>query len=232
MGWKMILDKEKLRSNLDRVIWDIEETRLKRSEHLIVQLCVVAKYTDIENIKTLYSLGQRNFGENQVQQLEARSKELEELPLAWHMIGTLQKNKINKLIDLNPTLLQSLDSLDLAIELNKRLETKGKNMSALLQINSSGEATKSGVKPEEALDIYKQIQESCPNINLKGVMTIGAHSKDEELIKKSFDTTYKIYENLQDSGATICSMGMSNDFKLAIECGSNMVRIGSALFKD
>ena len=232
MGWKMILDKEKLRSNLDKVIWDIEEARLKRSEHLIVQLCVVGKYTDIENIKTLYSLGQRNFGENQVQQLEARSKELEELPLAWHMIGTLQKNKINKLIDLNPTLLQSLDSLDLAIELNKRLETKGKNMSALLQINSSGEATKSGVKPEEALDIYKQIQESCPNINLKGVMTIGAHSKDEELIKKSFDTTYKIYENLQDSGATICSMGMSNDFKLAIECGSNMVRIGSALFKD
>lgn len=232
MGWKMILDKEKLRSNLDRVIWDIEEARLKRSEHLIVQLCVVAKYTDIENIKTLYSLGQRNFGENQVQQLEARSKELEELPLAWHMIGTLQKNKINKLIDLNPTLLQSLDSLDLAIELNKRLKTKGKNMSALLQINSSGEKTKSGVKTEEALDIYKQIQESCPNINLKGVMTIGAHSKDEELIKKSFDTTYKIYESLQDSGATICSMGMSNDFKLAIECGSNMVRIGSALFKD
>ena len=227
----MILDKEKLRSNLDKVIWDIEEARLKRSEHLIVQLCVVAKYTEIENIKTLYSLGQRNFGENQVQQLEARSKELEDLPLAWHMIGTLQKNKINKLIDLNPTLLQSLDSLDLAIELNKRLEAKGRDMSALLQINSSAEATKSGVKPEEALDIYKQIQESCPNINLKGVMTIGAHSKDEELIKKSFNTTYKIYENLQDTGATICSMGMSNDFKLAIECGSNMVRIGSALFE-
>ena len=227
----MILDKEKLRSNLDRVIWDIEEARLKRSEHLIVQLCVVAKYTEIENIKTLYSLGQRNFGENQVQQLEARSRELEDLPLAWHMIGTLQKNKINKLIDLNPTLLQSLDSLDLAIDLNKRLEAKGKNMSALLQVNSSGEETKSGVRPEEALDIYKQIQESCPNITLKGVMTIGAHSKDEELIKKSFNTTYKIYESLQDSGATICSMGMSNDFKLAIECGSNMVRIGSALFK-
>ena len=228
----MILDKEKLRSNLDKVIWDIEEARLKRSEHLIVQLCVVAKYTEIENIKTLYSLGQRNFGENQVQQLEARSKELEDLPLAWHMIGTLQKNKINKLIDLNPTLLQSIDSLDLAIELNKRLEAKGRDMSALLQINSSAEATKSGVKPEEALDIYKQIQESCPNINLKGVMTIGAHSKDEELIKKSFNTTYKIYESLQDSGATICSMGMSNDFKLAIECGSNMVRVGSALFEE
>ena len=228
----MILDKEKLRSNLDRVIWDIEEARIKRSEHLIVQLVVVSKYTEVENIKTLYELGQRNFGENQVQQLEARSKELEDLPLAWHMVGTLQKNKINKLIDINPVLLQSLDSIELANELNKRLENKGKKMSALLQINSSGEATKSGVKPEEAIDIYSQIKETCPNIELKGVMTIGAHTNDKELIKKSFNTTYKIYEKLQNQGAKICSMGMSGDFKLAIECGSNMVRIGSRLFES
>jgi len=228
----MILDKETLRANLDRVIWDIEEARIKRSEHLIVQLCVVAKYTEVENIKTLYELGQRNFGENQVQQLESRNKELEELPLAWHMIGTLQKNKINKLIDLNPVLLQSLDSLELAKELDKRLEVKGKSMSALLQINSSYEESKSGVAPEMAKDIYQQIKESCPNINLKGVMTIGAHTNEQDLIKKSFDTTYKIYESLQKDGATICSMGMSSDFKLAIECGSNMVRVGSRLFES
>ncbi len=227
----MILDKETLRANLDRVIWDIEEARIKRSEHLIVQLCVVAKYTEVENIKTLYELGQRNFGENQVQQLEARAKELEDLPLAWHMIGTLQTNKINKLIDLNPVLLQSLDSLKLANELNKRLEAKGKSMSALLQINSAKEKTKSGVMPEEAIDIYQQIKETCPNIELKGVMSIGAHVDDKEIIKKSFDTTYQIFESLQKDGAKICSMGMSNDFKLAIECGSNMVRVGSALFK-
>ena len=227
----MILDKEKLRENLDRVIWDIEEARIKRSEHLIVQMVVVSKYTEVDNIKTLYELGQRNFGENQVQQLESRSKELEELPLAWHMVGTLQKNKINKLIDINPVLLQSLDSIELANELNKRLENRGKKMSALLQINSSGEATKSGVKPEEAMDIYSQIKETCPNIELKGVMTIGAHTDDKELIKKSFNTTYKIYEKLQNQGAKICSMGMSGDFKLAIECGSNMVRIGSKLFE-
>ena len=227
----MILDKEVLRTNLDRVIWDIEEARIKRSEHLIVQLCVVAKYTEVENIKTLYELGQRNFGENQVQQLEARAKELEDLPLAWHMIGTLQTNKINKLIDLNPVLLQSLDSLKLANELNKRLEAKGKTMSALLQINSAKEDTKSGVMPEVAIDTYQQIKESCPNIELKGVMSIGAHVDDKEIIKKSFDTTYKIFESLQKDGAKICSMGMSSDFKLAIECGSNMVRVGSALFK-
>ena len=227
----MILDKETLRANLDRVIWDIEEARIKRSEHLIVQLCVISKYTEVENIKTLYELGQRNFGENQVQQLEARVKELEDLPLAWHMVGTLQTNKINKLIDLNPVLLQSLDSLKLADELNKRLEAKGKTMSALLQINSAKEESKSGVMPEAAVDIYQQIKESYPNIELKGVMSIGAHTQDKEIIKKSFDTTYKIFESLQKDGAKICSMGMSNDYKLAIECGSNMVRIGSALFK-
>jgi pyridoxal phosphate enzyme (YggS family) len=228
----MILDKEVLRSSLDRVIWDIEEARVKRSEHLIVQLCVVSKYTEVENIKTLYELGQRNFGENQVQQLEARSKELEDLPLAWHMIGTLQKNKINKLIDLNPSLLQSLDSIELANELNKRLVAKDKKMSALLQINSAKEDTKSGVMPEKAIDTYMQIKESCPNIELKGVMSIGAHVDNREIIKKSFETTHAIFEKLQKEGATICSMGMSSDFKLAIECGSNMIRVGSALFKN
>ncbi len=228
----MILDKEKLRENLDRVIWDIEEARIARSEHLIVQLVVISKYTEIENIQTLYELGQRNFGENQVQQLASRSKALEELPLAWHMVGTLQKNKINKLIDVNPVLVQSIDSLELAKELNKRLEAKKKRLNGLLQINSSYEASKSGVKPEEALDIYQEIQESCPNLNLKGVMTIGAHSDDTNEIRASFERTYKIYETLQKEGATICSMGMSNDFKLAVECGSNMVRIGSRLFQE
>ena len=227
----MILDKETLRNNLDRIIWDIEESRIKRSEHLIVQLCVVTKYTEVENIKTLYSLGQRNFGENQVQQLENRSNELKDLPLAWHMIGALQTNKINKLIDLNPVLLQSLNSLKLANELNKRLEAKGKTMSALLQINSAKEESKNGIMPEIAIDVYQQIKETCPNIELKGVMSIGAHVEDKEIIKQSFNTTYKIFENLQRNGAKICSMGMSSDFKLAIECGSNMVRIGSTLFK-
>lgn len=226
----MILTKEQLRENLDRLIWDIEETRVERSEHLIVQLVVVAKYTEIENIKTLYSLGQRNFGENQVQQLSSRVGELEDLPLAWHMIGSLQKNKINKIIDLNPVLVQSIDSLELAMEINKRLAVKGQQLSGLLQINSSYEESKSGVSPEAAKDIYQQIQESCPNISLKGVMTIGAHSKDEKEIKKSFETTYKIYDSLQKRGATICSMGMSGDFKYAIQEGSNMIRVGSRLF--
>ena len=227
----MILDKEHLRANLDEVIWNIEQARITVSEHHIVKLVTVAKYTELENITTLYELGQRAFGENQVQQLKERMQSLEALPLEWHMIGTLQKNKINNLIDLRPTLMQSLDSLALATELNKKLLSKETKMNCLLQVNAANEESKSGVSSEEAVDIYHTIKETCPQINLKGLMTIGAHTDDTKLIQQSFETTHSIYEKLQKDGAAVCSMGMSSDYELAIKCGSNLVRVGSALFK-
>lgn len=227
----MILDKEQLRRNLDEVIWNIEEARISLSEHHIVKLVTVGKYTQMENIATLYELGQRAFGENQVQQLKTRMEALEELPLEWHMIGSLQKNKINNLIDLRPTLMQSLDSLDLATELNKKLEAKERKMNCLLQINAAAEESKSGFTSDEAFDMYQQIKESCPNIKLKGVMSIGAHTQDVKKIQKSFETTHTIYDKLKKEGATYCSMGMSSDYQLAIKCGSNLIRVGSALFK-
>ncbi len=226
-----ILDKEQLRANLDEVIWNIEEARITVSEHHIVKLVTVAKYTELENISTLYELGQRAFGENQVQQLKERMETLEDLPLEWHMIGSLQKNKINNLIDLRPTLMQSLDSLSLAEELNKKLAAKETKMNCLLQINAANEESKSGFSSEEAYDMYQTIKEKYPNITLKGVMTIGAHSEDTKRIQQSFETTHTIYEKLQKEGATYCSMGMSSDYKLAIKCGSNLIRVGSALFK-
>jgi pyridoxal phosphate enzyme (YggS family) len=128
--------------------------------------------------------------------------------------------------------MQSLDSLALAKELNKKLEAKNSRMNCLLQINAANEERKSGVTVAESIDIYQQVKETCPNIVLKGVMTIGAHTDDIKLIQKSFETTHSIYEKLEKEGATICSMGMSSDYTLAIQCGSNLVRIGSALFKN
>lgn len=227
----MILDKEALRSNLDRIIWNIEHARIQVSEHLIVRIIAVGKYTEIENLRTLYELGQRAFGENQVQQLGERIDILDDLPLEWHMIGRLQSNKINKLIELRPALMHSLDSLDLAEALDKRLAAKNETMECLLQINSAGEVTKAGVAPEAAVDTYQEIIERFPHIHLRGVMTIGAHTEDTQIIQQSFETTHAIYETLQKDGAEICSMGMSRDYELAIACGSNMVRVGSALFK-
>ncbi len=228
----MILNKEQLRKNLDEVIWNIEAARISVSEHHIVKLVTVTKYTEVENIATLYELGQRAFGENQVQQLRERMKVLEDLPLEWHMIGKLQKNKINNLIDLRPALMQSLDSIELAEEMNKKLEAKESTMNCLLQINAAREETKAGVSPETAKDAYMEIKERFPQINLKGIMTIGAHTDDTKTIQESFETTHDIFESLEKEGATICSMGMSSDYELAIKCGSNLVRIGSALFKS
>ena len=226
------MNKQTATKNLDEIITKVEGARLRISEHHIVKIIGISKYSTAADVKTLYEAGQRAFGENKVQDLKQKMEELDELPIEWHFVGTLQKNKINNLIDLNPTLIQSLDSLDLALELNKKLEAKNKKLSALLQINSAYEDTKSGVMPEVAIEVYKQIIELCPNIILKGVMSIGAHVEDEKIIKESFKTTKKIYDELVPFGAKYCSMGMSSDFELAIAYGSNMIRVGSTLFKD
>ncbi|MBA1433365.1 MAG: YggS family pyridoxal phosphate-dependent enzyme [Epsilonproteobacteria bacterium] len=214
---------------IDDVIRRVETARLKVSDHHIVKIVAVSKYSTADAIERLYRIGQRAFGENRVQDLEKKAAELEDLPLEWHFIGNLQKNKINKLLEINPSLFQGLDSLELAHELQKRLAMREMRLDCLLQINSAKEESKHGILPENAIAIYKQIQKECPNINLKGVMSIGAHSDDKALARKSFETTHAIYEQLEN--ATICSMGMSGDFELAIECGSNMVRLGSIMFK-
>ena len=224
------MTKQQAIDNLDNIISKIEFSRLQLNDHHIVQLVAVSKYNTAEDIKALYQAGQRAFGENKVQDLKKKQEELQELPISWHFIGNLQKNKINNLIDLNPVLFHALDSLDLALELDKKLKAKDKTMNCLMQINSAYEDTKSGVDPKDAVDIYNEIKTKCTNINLKGIMSIGANSEDKTTIEKSFKTTKNIFEQLKD--ATICSMGMSGDFETAILNGSNIIRVGSAVFKE
>ncbi len=226
-----MLTKELAVKNLDSLIERVEAARLQVSHHHIVKIVAISKYSEASDVETLYHAGQRAYGENRVQDLKEKSEKLDDLPLEWHFVGRLQKNKINNLIDLNPTLIQSIDSLELAQELNKKLEAKGKKINALVQINSAYEESKAGLMPEFAVETYKTIIDTCPNINLKGVMSIGAHVEDEDIIKKSFETSKKIFDELKPFGAVYCSMGMSGDFELAIACGSNMIRVGSSLFK-
>ncbi len=212
------------------LIQKVETARLKRSEHHIVQIIAVTKYTkEISPIVKLYSEGQRAFGENRVQDMEDKVNALSDLPLEWHFIGNLQKNKINKLLKLDPFLIHSLNSYELAVAINKRAE---KPVKCLLEINSAKEESKHGLQPEAAIETYIKIKENLPNINLQGVMTIGAHVDDEKEIRKSFRLTYDIFEKLKPYGAKICSMGMSGDFEIAIEEGSNMIRVGSALLNS
>ena len=218
-----------LRNKLDLVFNSIEDARKKVSQHHIVKILAVTKYSNDEVVKKLYEIGQRAFGENRIQDLEKKSIILQDLPLEWHFIGSLQKNKINKLISLKPTLFQSLHSLELAEQLNERLEKQNQKMNALLQINSANEIQKFGISPEMAIDSYQEISERFPNIILKGLMAVT--SKDKNEAKNSFQETFKIYQKLEQSGAKILSMGMSGDFEIAISEGANLVRLGSILIK-
>lgn len=204
--------------NLDNILKDINNK---------ARLVAVSKNVTENEVIALYNQGLREFGENRVQELKRKSEILSNLDIKWHFIGRLQSNKINQLISLRPTLWQSCESLEMALEVDKRLNYK---LDTLLQINSAKEESKQGVDPKDAINIYKEIQSRCVNLNLIGVMSIGAHSDDIDEIKKSFEITKEIFDSLKPHGATICSMGMSGDFKLAIECGSNMIRLGTILY--
>jgi pyridoxal phosphate enzyme (YggS family) len=204
--------------NLDNILKDIDNK---------ARLIAVSKNVTENEVIALYNQGLREFGENRVQELKRKSEILSNLDIKWHFIGRLQSNKINQLISLRPTLWQSCESLEMALEVDKRLNYK---LDTLLQINSAKEESKQGVDPKDAINIYKEIQSRCVNLNLIGVMSIGAHSDDIDEVKKSFEITKEIFDSLKPHGATICSMGMSGDFKLAIECGSNMIRLGTILY--
>ncbi|MCV3426947.1 YggS family pyridoxal phosphate-dependent enzyme [Campylobacter lari] len=191
-----------------------------------VRLVAASKYVQDEQIRELFKQGVVEFGENQVQALALKKEKLQDLEIKWHFIGNLQSNKINLLIKQNPLLWQSCNGLKSAKAVDKRLNYK---LDTLLEINTANESSKSGIEQNKAIEEYLQIQEECKKLNLVGIMCIG--SMDEEKVQESFGQTFKIYEILQKHGAKICSMGMSRDFELAIKCGSNMVRLGSILFK-
>lgn len=220
-----------LKENLRKLIESIEEERLKYSSHQIIKLIAVSKYVNLVDIETLYKIGQRSFGENKVQDLKIKMEALDKFPIQWHMIGHLQENKINHLLSLKPYMLQSLHSIKLANSLQKRLKQNDLNLNCLLQINSSNEDTKSGFKLDLAIDSYKEILKTCPNINLCGIMTIAINSNDTKIIESCFKKTKDIFDKLTPFGAEILSCGMSEDYKIAIANGANMLRIGSKIFK-
>ncbi|WP_120952054.1 YggS family pyridoxal phosphate-dependent enzyme [Helicobacter sp. L8] len=216
---------------LDQIIKRIEKARLSYNRHHIVQLIAVSKYATAEQVRALYACGQRAFGENKVQDLQVKSNALESLPLEWHMLGNLQRNKINKLLALKPFLFHALDSLELAQAIEARSHS---TLNALLQVNVSKEGTKSGVIPEQALEIYTHISQTCPHICLKGIMVIAPTPPSTpnfsytQALERAFAQAKDIFDILPNP--SILSMGMSADFECAIAYGANMVRIGHALF--
>lgn len=210
------------------------EAFLEQIEGAGAKLVAVSKSVDIDALKKLASFGQLDFGENKVQELERKIEGLAGIStdysrLRWHFIGRLQSNKINALLALRPALWQSCQSVDAALSVEKRLSYE---LPCLIQINSANESSKQGASLNEAVDIYHEICQRCKLLKPVGVMSIGANNSDESVIAKSFEDTYKVFENLQKHGAKICSMGMSDDWRLALKCGSNMLRLGRILWQE
>ncbi|HCR85389.1 MAG TPA: YggS family pyridoxal phosphate-dependent enzyme [Alphaproteobacteria bacterium] len=198
-----------------------------------VKLIAVSKTKPIELIKQVYDAGIIDFGENRPQEAKEKSEQLSGLNINWHLIGQVQTNKV-KYITKFCYLLHSLDRLELAEALQKRLEFENKKMDCLVQVNTSGEQTKSGIIPDNADEFLKQLQ-TCDRLNIKGLMTIAENTNDKIKVRDNFKSFKNIFEELKSKSFSNVemkelSMGMSSDFEMAIEEGATMIRVGSSIF--
>lgn len=195
-----------------------------------VTLIAVSKTVGADKIREAYDAGQRDFGENRVQEFLEKSAELP-ADIRWNLIGHLQTNKVKFIIGPEIFLLQSLDRLELAKDLEKYCARRNVRLRVLVQVNLSREETKSGVLKEDLAEFMGEVA-ACEHLDLKGLMTIGPHTDDEKAIRTVFAEAKVLFDRLacQIPGFEYLSMGMSDDFGLAILEGSNMVRIGTSIF--
>lgn len=195
-----------------------------------VKLLLATKTVDAERIKKALIAGESLIGENKVQELKEKFEDLKSIPHQSHFIGHLQSGKIKEVIRYADC-IQSIDRLELAEKLQRRLEYEDKSIDIFFQVNTSYEGSKFGIDPEHTLQFAKNIQ-SFDRINIKGLMTIGIFSTDYVRVRKCFKLLHKIQSQLLDCGFDVheMSMGMSGDLEIAIEEGATIVRLGTAIF--
>lgn len=197
-----------------------------------VGLVLVSKTVTPERIREAYQAGERDFGENRVQEWQEK-KELLPRDIRWHLIGHLQTNKVKYVVG-EVALVHSLDRLELANAIEKQAKVRGiHEVPCLIQVNASGEESKFGLDPAFAEDFVKEMLQR-PSIRIKGLMSIGPLTEDEGKVRECFRKTREIRDILRQKfpqfGWDILSMGMSGDYKIAIEEGANLLRIGSLVF--
>lgn len=220
---------------LDQVRHRINEAALRSGRNPdAVTLLPVTKTVPAERLRELPSLGYTSFGENRVQELRTKSEELAGLDIDWQLIGRLQTNKAGQAARL-ANVVQSVDSLRLAQSLSRSAEAAGRELSILLQVNTSGEGAKAGFAPAEVPVALEQIA-PLPALTVKGFMTMAPFEADEATLRQTFgglrDLRDRLAPQFEGSGAELhdLSMGMSGDYELAIEEGATIVRVGSAIF--
>lgn len=221
--------------NIKEVLSNIESACIK-SGRKVEDVCLIAvsKTKPVEMLKEVYDYGIREFGENKVQEMVDK---IEQLPddISWNMIGHLQTNKVKYIVG-KTKLIHSVDSYKLATEISKESVKKNVTSDILVEVNVAGEETKFGLSADETIDFVEKISQ-LPGISIKGLMTIAPFVNDPEenreifrnLRKLSIDITNKHIDNVNMS---ILSMGMTNDYMVAIEEGATHVRVGTGIFGE
>lgn len=229
-GWPLNSGfQSRLRELNERIARAAERARRDPSG---VKLVAVTKTVPADRIREAYEAGLRDFGENRVQEALPKQAMLPE-DVRWHLIGRLQSNKINKVMG-RFVLIQSVDSLELARQMSQRRSTTPQEI--LIEVNTSGETTKAGLAPGETVRIVREMA-LLPGLELRGLMTIGPLTGEIQARRAAFQNLRELYETIRRASGMpgrfdILSMGMSGDFEEAIEEGSTLIRVGTALFGE
>lgn len=197
-----------------------------------VLLIAVTKLHGPDEMNEAIDAGITDIGENKVQEIMDKYDRVK--PVRWHLIGHLQTNKVKYIID-KVSMIHSVDSLKLAKEIDKRAAQHNLTMDILVQVNSAEEESKFGITTAETDQLIADIAEQCPNIRIKGLMCIAPFEENPEDVREYFAEVKKIYDKFADKKTErldfkYLSMGMTHDFEVAIEEGSNMIRVGTAIF--
>lgn len=213
----------------------IEEAQRRQGRGAdVVALVAVTKTVPAEKVQAAIDAGVRLVGENKVQEASLKIDRVRG-DAAWHMLGHLQRNKVKKAVAIFD-MIQSVDSEDLAVEIDRRASELGKIMDVLVEVNTSGEDTKFGAAPEDCIDLVGKMSH-LRHISVRGLMTVGAFTPREEVVRAGFRLLRDLKDvirraNIEHVKMDLLSMGMTSDFEAAIEEGSNMVRIGTAIFGE
>lgn len=221
-----------IEKNLAAVRARISAARERSPYHQAVTLVAVTKFHPFSDMEEAARCGVTDVGENRVQEMEEKRRE-GALPVRWHLQGHLQKNKVKKAVAM-ADLIQSCDSAEILAEISRRAEEIGKCQNVLLEFNISGEASKYGFPPE-ALAEAAEAAKGLPHIRVIGLMCMAPH-EEPELTRPVFRRARGLWEKMKthfpDGQISVLSMGMSNDFEVAVEEGATMVRIGTAIFGE
>jgi pyridoxal phosphate enzyme (YggS family) len=231
------MQKEKLISNLNKVKEKIKKAAAAADRNYKdIKLLAVSKNQDLEDIKILNEAGVKFFGENRVQELEEKNSKLlvEKIDLDWHFIGHLQRNKVKYLMRMeNCKMIESIDSLRLAKEVNKRARKNERKIPVLIEINIAGDENKFGITPDKAEEFLTKVV-NLEYLKVEGLMTVLPYLDDTEKLRSYFKQMKKLFDQLSDNVIQLkeLSMGMSNDYQIAVEEGATIVRVGTAIFGE